>query len=961
MDTALNVLERVINYEGIDEKMKKLKRKCDRLESREEDVKAELQYAERLSLKKRRKVVENWLTDVASIKNEVKMMEQQVRESSWFSSHLLHESKIARLTEGVTELIQQGQFPKGLTLEVHGNQQTELITTKLIGQKFQQHKIVVWERLRSGNVSKIGVYGMGGVGKTTLVTPIHNELLAHPDFTVSWVTVSQNFSIRKLQSNIAKKTGLILENDDDERERAANLAQSLRKMNNLVLILDDVWQDFEPYLEVGIPLGRNECKLILTSRSSEVCDKIGCEAKIKVGELSEKEAWELFIDKLEHGGALSPGIEAIARSLTKKCSGLPLGIITMAGSMKGKEDIIEWHDALEKLNNSVAEHHDDMGLKVFKVLKYSYDQLKDPKVQQCFLYCSLFPKDYNIDREILIELFIDEGFADGLRSRQAELDRGHTVLNKLENACLLEAGINWLDEKKYVKMHDLVRSMAIQIGRAKFQFLVEAGEQWREIPGEEKWAEDLKKVSLMDNLLSHTPSSISPKCPRLKTLMLNRNFHLEIIPDCFFGHMPQLSVLDLSHTGIKNLPTSISELVNLIALWLEGCQELKYVPSLENLKALRRLNLRKTDITEVPHGLDMLLNLRYLNLEETAIEEISDGILSKLSCLQYLAIDSQLDLSDITRKVRGQEIVELSKLETFKGYLYDVSDFNTYVRWREENGGPNNYVLLLTMRALTGTIKYIDTKDELSKKDVRLFGCKISKSKGGEESFVLPKDVQHLLMENCNDTASLCDIPSLHNATKLSGCEISSCQGMEHVVCSCCSLPLIQYLDSLDLYDLKELRALIGAERCCASASSNLLQPDMFSSLRRFFLYDCPKIKRLFMRDLLPNLKNLVELAVHNCHQMVEIIGDASDEDEDDENEDAVSATSSIIHSLPALTQLRLFGLPKLKRFCTTKIAFDSLKKIDIYQCPKLSFNGDRVQNDGTYRVVNSRIGERIG
>ncbi|XP_048334178.2 probable disease resistance protein At4g27220 [Ziziphus jujuba] len=971
METVTKVAEGLINYEGIHEKMNKLKRKCDRLKNREEDVKTELEYAEGLSFKKRRKEVENWLTNVASIKNEVEMMEQQVRESSWLSSHLLQEPKIARLTEEVRELIHQGQFPDGLTLDVDGNQQIELITTPLIGQKFQQHKDEIWEGLRSNNVSKIGIWGMGGVGKTTLLTHVHDELLAHQDFSVVWVTVSQNFSIQKLQNDIAKTRGLNLKNDDDEMKRAAELAQHLKNMNNFVFILDDVWQPF-PLHKVGIPAGGNGCKLILTSRSLEVCRRMDCEKKVLVTPLSKNEDWELFTEKLGHGRALSPEIEPIAKSLTEKCCGLPLAIITMAGSMKGVKDIAEWRDALEKLKEPVAERNDDMGTEVFQVLKHSYDQLKDLKAQQCLLYCSLFPEDYIIDREKLIEHFIDEGFVDGLRNRRAGLDRGHTVLNKLENVCLLEAVIKKYDGKRYVKMHDLVRSMAIQTGRA-FQFLVEAGEQLREIPGEEKWAEDLKKVSLMKNLLSHIPSSMSPKCSRLTTLMLNHNLDLKAIPDCFFSRMPQLRVLDLSHTGIIKLPTSISELVNLIALWLEDCKELKYVPSLETLKALRRLNLRKTGITEVPDGLDMLLNLIYLNLKQTLIRMIPDGILSKLSCLQYLAIDAEL-------RLRGEEIVELNKFEAFKGNLCDMSSFNTYVRWREENGGASNYALLLKMTELTATdfLNDVCTDNERyvylsgcqisesngrDERDVYLSGCKISKGKCGEDSFVLPKDVQRLVMQNCNDTASLCDIPSLHNATKLSMCKIRGCQGMEHVVCSCCSVPLIQYLDSLLLGDLEELRALIGADRCCASASasSNLLQPDMFSSLRQLFIWKCPKIKRLFMRDLLPNLKNLVDLRVGFCENMVEIIGEASDEDEDDENREAVSTTSSIIYSLPKLSYLSLYKLPKLKRFCTSKIVFDSLREIKISQCPTLSFNGDRVQNDGTYRVVNSRIGERIG
>nr|XP_048332974.1 probable disease resistance protein At4g27220 [Ziziphus jujuba var. spinosa] len=243
-------------------------------------------------------------------------------------------------------------------------------------------------------------------------------------------------SSRKL-GDIAKTIGLDLGNDDGERRRAAKLAGGLRKLNNFVLILDDVWQHI-PLDRVGLPNSGNGCKLIIASRSLEVCRKIGCEEYIKVEPVTEKEAWELFSEKLGHDRTFAPQIEPITKSLTKKCSGLPLGIITMAGCMRDVEDITEWNDTLERMKGSIVEHDDDMGIEVFQVLKYSYDMLKDPTVQQCFLHCSLFPEDYKIPREMLIEHFIDERLVDGMRSRQAELNRGHTILNKLENVCLLE-------------------------------------------------------------------------------------------------------------------------------------------------------------------------------------------------------------------------------------------------------------------------------------------------------------------------------------------------------------------------------------------------------------------------------------------------------------------------------------------------------------------------------------------
>nr|XP_048332973.1 probable disease resistance protein At4g27220 [Ziziphus jujuba var. spinosa] len=932
----MSIVEGVTNYEGIDEKMKKLKRKLKHLRSREEDVKEELKHAEGLSLKKPRKVVENWLKNVGNIKNQVEQMEQQIQETRWFS-HLPLERKMGMLTEQVAELDQQGQFPEGLTLEAHGSKHVKFITTKLIGQTFQEHKDVIWECLRSNNVSKIGIYGMGGVGKTTLLIDIHNELLDHPNFSVSWVTASQEFRIHKLQNDIAKTIKLELENDDDGRKRAAQLAWHLRNMNNFVLILDDVWQHF-PLDRVGIPTGGNGCKLILTSRSLEVCRKIGCEEHIKVQPLSEKDAWELFTEKLGHE-TLSHEIEPIAKLLAKKCSGLPLGIITMAGCMREVEDISEWSDALGKMNESVVEDDDDMSTEVFQVLKYSYDRLKDPKVKQCFLYCSLFPEDFEIERETLVEYFIDERLVDGMRSRQAELNRGLAILNKLENGCLLE-GIVKANGKKYVKMHDLVRSMAIKIAKVNSPILVKAGEQLKEIPAEEKWSKDFIKVSLMENNISDIPDSVSPNCPKLSTLMLNHNHCLRSIPDCFFSYMPQLSVLDLSYTHIENLPTSISDLVNLTALRLEGCMRLQHIPSLANLKVLRRLNLSLTGITEVPQGMEMLFNLRYLNLDGTGIKMIPDCIFAKLSCLQYLGIDNVITISS-KLKVRGVEMVKLRKLETLKGQLYDMEDFNAYVRWRENNGGPNNYLLQVGQYFLSHS-SLMKTYDRA----VCLKECKISKSKGGEDSLVLPTDVQFLHIRKCNDASSLCDIASLNNATQLRDCEIHICEGMENMVCCCsCSLPLLQSLQSLWLFGLSKLRALIGGEICCASKSASpssklLLQTAMFSSLTRLQIFDCPKLKRLFTPVLLSNLKHLEVLTVEKCEQMVEIIGEALDESDDCINQQEPISSTSIILALPKLSNLRLLCLPELKRFCYKEIIFDSLVKIYTNSCPKLSFNG---------------------
>jgi len=70
-----------------------------------------------------------------------------------------------------------------------------------------------------------------GVGKSTILQHIHNELLHGQDICdhVWWVIVSQDFSINRLQNLITQRLDLNLSSEDDDLHRAAKLSEKLMK------------------------------------------------------------------------------------------------------------------------------------------------------------------------------------------------------------------------------------------------------------------------------------------------------------------------------------------------------------------------------------------------------------------------------------------------------------------------------------------------------------------------------------------------------------------------------------------------------------------------------------------------------------------------------------------------------------------------------------------------------------
>ncbi|KAL5986862.1 hypothetical protein ACLOJK_015196 [Asimina triloba] len=906
------ITQHLSHLRNLQENMEILRSKTEELTSRENNVKRELHEAEIRQGKKRKRDVEVWLKNVETITNEITSIEEKVEEEKRYLPRLRLAKAIATKIEVINDMQQKGQFPNGLLMDAVVENGISLPATRLTGKMTSLRDLEeIWDCLMDVNIRKIGVHGMGGVGKTTIVKNINNRLKEALHFeNIIWVTVSKALSLVRLQSDIAKAVDLDLSENDYEDRRSANLFSALRQRRKFLLILDDMWEAF-PLEKVGIPEPNedNGCKLLLTTRDLGVCRRMETEKEIKVEVLLEEEAWELFKEKVGGDSTLPPSIQTIAKLVAKECGGLPLAIITVGRALRQVNDIRIWRNALKELKGSTAEIK-GMEDVVFSTLKFSYDRLRSDKIRACFLYCSLYPEDYEIPVGELKDYWVWEGLIGEAANREAELDKGQAILNELQYACMLESVVN-----KYgcecVKMHDMIRDMAINITRVAHTFMVKAGIGLKELPREEEWEGNLERISLMRNEIQSLRGR--PNCPKLSTLLLQANTLLENPTHSFFQHMHRLKVLDLSSTGLKFLPESLSELENLHGLLLCS-SNISMLPSLAKMKELRVLNLASSRIEELPEGMECLVSLRQLDLSYTLnLKTFPSGLLPKLCHLEDLLIFRSryrwpLHSSSVGSIRVGagiDEVMRLMQLTTLGIHFIDLPTFTSYMRSRQ-------WRMLKGFRFSVGSVTYRlpAAAFEFHSCSVEILGCNLITS---ESPLILPDNTLNLDIDDCNDITRLSELPCLANLRELQKCYLGQCKKMECVFVA--EENSLSTVEQLVLSELSELKVL------CKGVPLH----DTLANMKTLQVDACHRLKNLFSLLLFKQLQMLEEIEVEGCEGLVEIAS----------GEDSGEMLSNSLY-LPRLKKLEFHRLPELKTICQSNLICSSLCSVKVWNCPKL-------------------------
>ncbi|KAJ1391690.1 P-loop containing nucleoside triphosphate hydrolase [Sesbania bispinosa] len=662
----------------LEENLESLQRKWVHLTNLCMDVRRRIDDAEGMGEMQRADEVKGWLQEIQNLQKVMEDIQDQDSQETHkkcvggccpkncLSSYKLGK-KIVKMLNEIDGLVTSGKrfVDKNVYIayKLPPKPLNEMPSIETVGLDLMLNQ--VWNSLEDDNVGSIGLYGMGGAGKTTLMMKIHNEFgkREHNFALVLWVVVSRDCDINKIMNDIRNRLGIIdgAWNKSNQHERVTKIYQVL-KQRKFVLMLDDLWGKLELEM-VGVPLPKdtnNQSKILFTTRLEDVCAKMQAQKKFKVECLLEQEAFNLFCKKVgDETLKCHIEIPKLAWEMTKECKGLPLALITVGSAMAGVKSVEAWRQAKNNLGSSpwVASYLEE---EVFRILKFSYDRLPDETHKTCFLYCALYPEDYEVGVNDLIDRWIGEGFLSEDKIQKSVYDmyeQGESIIEKLKLSCLLEGVEYDYFWSPAIKMHDVVRDMALWLARDqdgnKAKVVVQ-GEALAMSEMDDDGLNIVERISIID--ASGSWAWQIPTCPNLLTLCILDNVESTVYSN--LQSMTRLKVLDLSGKFIEHLPIEI------------GCIYSFEIIPLEVIESLERLKVFRFTSQDKASG----------SFEETFLEKLES--LPKLEevCIELSTITGMHKLLE-SSKLQGSSISDTCYLHMLRRVYVESCDSITHLTW----------------------------------------------------------------------------------------------------------------------------------------------------------------------------------------------------------------------------------------------------------------------------------------
>ncbi|XP_044465499.1 probable disease resistance protein At4g27220 isoform X1 [Mangifera indica] len=469
-------------------------------------------------------------------------------------------------------------------------------------------------------------------------------------------------------------------------------------------------------------------------------------------------------------------------------------------------------------------------------------------------------------------------------------------------------------------MFEFYQQVAFRFAKHNETNYVQDNEMVREI----RW-EDATRISMIgDSCLPSLPDE--PNSKRILTLLLQEVSCLVKFPGSFFVHMSALQLLDLYKTKIETLPSSISSLKNLKAMFLKNCDQLTELRTeVGDLHSLEILDICHTGIYHLPPVIGNLTALKCLRVSFKKIiwnqNHVNGGLSDMISSNVIASLHSLEELGIVVDPTDGRwcqnvgnivaEIAVLKELTTLCFYFPTMKCFETFIStsilWNGNN--PWKGDRLRSVNIIVGH----QQGNSFTKFDVSEWSAEKWLTFSAGETF--PDAILKILKQACSfelighKAANLSEF-SADYLQGLEVCMIEDCPEMTSIIDGRCTTgAAFQHLNKLHIDSLPKLEQIWKG----SIVSESLVM------LTHLTLKGCHNLKVVFSKEMVKLLNRLQFIQIEDCHVMKEIIKDGS----------TVEPCS-----FPKLKSLELINLPLLSKICNdATLTWNSLEVLKIESC----------------------------
>ncbi|PRQ47887.1 putative transferase, protein kinase RLK-Pelle-RLCK-VIIa-2 family [Rosa chinensis] len=514
-------------------------------------------------------------------------------------------------------------------------------------------------KLLEDGFTKIVVWGVGGVGKTTLVKMLcHDQEVKDKFKKIFFTTASKWQNLNLIMQELYRVLCSQIPTFQNKEGR------------RYLVVLDDVGDGSESILPEFDGLKIPNSKILITSRYP--FPGVGSQYHLK--SLNDEDAMSLFHHSASLGDQCSYIPEDLLRKIVECCKGLPLAITVNGRSLCGQpieiwqKRIVEWGRG-----SSIFDTEPEM----IVCLQRSLDALHREKtiIKECFVDLASFPEDQVIPAAALIDMWaelygLDEEYW-SIANLQKLTIRGFANIVSREE----EMEVDGYYSDLFVTLHHMLRGLAIH--KASEDTIEQRNRLIIDIHGDNlpSWWTEQKYQPRNARLLSvSTDRAFSRKwhymqVPKVEVLVLNFQTEKYELPD-FLDKIDKLKVLVVTNYGSSSAQLSNFQLVgslrNLKRIRLEGVSITSITKNPIQLDSLKKIAFTKCDMGQAFGNSSFQFSIAFPNLVEMYVEHCHDlkelpADLGNLSHLETLSISNCHRLSTLP-----EGIGNLSKLKRLR-------------------------------------------------------------------------------------------------------------------------------------------------------------------------------------------------------------------------------------------------------------------------------------------------------